>query len=58
MQVRNPAEWSAAGAVREEALLVVEFAFEDAESLVLEAAGVAPAQQLLALGVDHRAADL
>ena len=38
-------------------LLVVELALQHAQPLVGQPAGVAPAQQLLALGVDHRAAD-
>ncbi len=37
--------------------LVVELAVEHPQVLVVEPAGVAPAQQLLALGVDHRLPD-
>ena len=37
---------------RERALFVVEFAFQDAQAGVGQVAGVPPAEQLLALGVD------
>ena len=42
----------------ESALLVVELALQDAQAGVGQVAGVAPAQQLLALRVDDRAAGL
>ena len=42
----------------ERALLVIELALQDAQAGVGQVAGVPPAQQLLALRVDDRAAGL
>jgi len=51
---RSLAVHSRVSGEREDALLVVELALERAESAVGDAAAVAPAHQLLALGVEQR----